>query len=378
MQVIRSLCLIMALLGLGLPAHAQVESAKGMASVNYAAKLTPEIKAKAFHDAELNAIERYVAESGASQSESFDVIREKVSASLSDYVLGATLLSEDNRADARQYSVAVHVDLNAARLRNVLKNSSAVANTTDQQKSPLTFVFVARAQNSIKAFDAHTYKRTDDKRTAEGSRDQSRAGTEGESIGAAQVATNSSTSERSQAQASSSSVTESGGSTMRRADEVTWTLVPVGYINTIVTGIFDAAAFEVVEAEYVEPQSNGLLSIQALQSDYKSGNDLQPQTLRNAVQGLQAAQIPYLALATLDVGIPDKDPTTGLIRVYVTVTAKVVQVTGRFPRNVAAAGPEQFAGLGPSADVAQTNALKLAADKAARELVSQINVAGVH
>jgi len=96
------------------------------------------------------------------------------------------------------------------------------------------------------------------------------------------------------------------------------------------------------------------------------------------VQGLQAAQIPYLALATLDVGLPDTDPATGLARVYVTVTGKVVDVTGRFPRTLASVGPEQFAGTGPSSDVAQTNALKLAADKAARELVSQVNVVGVH
>jgi hypothetical protein len=349
-----------------------------MATATFTGKLTPDIKAKAFHDAEVNAIERYFAESGASQSESFDAIRGKVSASVGDFVLGATVLSEEIRPDAKQYSVAVHVDINAARIRNLLKNSSAVANTSNKQKSPLTFVFVARGQDSVKAFDAHTYRRQDEKKGMDAGRDESKAGTEGESIADSQVSTNANTSTHSSAQANTSSIVESGGSTTRRANEVTWTLIPVGNINAIVTGIFGAASFEVVDAEYLEPQSNGLLSIEALQNDYKTGNDLQPKTLRNTVQGLQVAQVPYLALATLDVALPDKDPITGLVRVYVTVTAKVVDATGRFPRTVSAVGPEQFAGTGPSSDVAQTNALKLAAEKAARELVSQINLAGIH
>lgn len=378
MQINRIIPAVLLFSFFGFAAHAQVDSAKGMATVSYESKVTPEIKAQAFHDAQVNAVERYFAESGASQSENFDVIRNKVSASINNYVLGATVLSEENRQDAHQYSVVVRADINASRLRNELKNSSTVANTANQQKSTLTFVFVARAQDSVKAFDPHTYQRVDQARTGDASLDDSKNGSEGEKIGHSQISTNASTSTHVAVQANTSNIVETGGSTTRRADQVTWALIPAGNINTIVTGIFGAAGFEVVEAEYVEPQSKGLLSLQALQSDYKTGNDLQPQTMRNTVQGLQAAQIPYLALATLDVGLPDTDPATGLARVYVTVTGKVVDVTGRFPRTLASVGPEQFAGTGPSSDVAQTNALKLAADKAARELVSQVNVVGVH
>jgi hypothetical protein len=361
-----------------LTATAQVQSAKGMATVSYRDEATPEVKAQAFHDAEVNAVERYFAESGASQSDNFDVIRAKVSGAIGSYVLGATVISEENRPDARQYSVVVRADINASRLSNELKNSSTVANTADQQKSPLTFVFVARAQDSVKAFDPHVYKRTDEKVTGDASGDVSKSGTEGEKIGRSQISTNASTSSHIAMQASTSNIVETGGSTTRRADQVTWALIPSANLSSIVTGIFGSAGFQVVEAEYVEPQSNGLLSLQALQSDYKTGNDLQPQTMRNTVQGLQAAQVPYLALATLDVGLPGTDPQTGLTVVYVTVTGKIVDVTGRFPRTVASVGPEQFAGTGPSSDVAQTNGLKLAADKAARELVSQVNVVGVH
>jgi hypothetical protein len=377
MSITRALFSI-GLLCVGPLALAQIVTSKGTVSVTYEKKLTPEIKAKAFHDAEVNALERHVAESGSFNSEAFEAIRAKVSASIESYVLGASVVSEETHPDTHQYSVVVHVDINDARLNNELKNNTVVANTASTQKSPLTFVFVARGQAAIKSFDAHSYKRVDSSVAASNSSDQAKSGTEGESIKSSQISTNASASARGATQSSTSSTAEIGGSTTRQADQVTWTLIPAASINTIVTGIFSAAAFEVVEAEYVEPQSKGFLSLKALQEDYKSGNDLQPQTLRNTVQGLQSAQIPYLALATLDVGFPDTDPGTGLTRVYVTVTGKVLDVTGRFPRTLASVGPEQFAGIGPSTDVAQTNALKIAADKAARELVSQINSVGVH
>jgi hypothetical protein len=38
----------------------------------------------------------------------------------------------------------------------------------------------------------------------------------------------------------------------------------------------------------------------------------------------------------------------------------------------------QYAGLGPTEAEAQTNALKLAAQNAAKDLISQLNSAGVH
>ena len=372
---VKRFCINVLILALtAIPAFAQVQSAKGTATVSYRDKVTPELKAQAFHDAEVNAIERYFAESGAAQSENFEVIRSKIAGAINNYVLAATVLSEETRADARQYTVVVRADINAARLSNELKKSSTVANTADQQKSPLMFMFVARAQDSVKAFDAHTYKRTDTATTTDARRYNSKSGTEGEAVGQSQVSTNASTSAHEAGVLNTSNVVESGGSTTRRADQVTWALIPSGNLSSIVGGIFSASGFEVVEAQDVQPDAN----VKALQSDYQTGNDPQPQTMRNTVQSLQAAQVPYLALATLDVALPGTDPQTGLTRVYVTVTGKVVQVTGRFPHTVAAVGPEQFAGIGPSSDVAQTNALKLAAEKVARELVSQINVVGVH
>ena len=144
------------------------------------------------------------------------------------------------------------------------------------------------------------------------------------------------------------------------------------------TGIFTKAGFKVVEAAYVEPRSRGKLKVQAVEDDYKSGMDLKSSTLQDMVTGLKNAQVPYLAFGTLDVGVSGTDPATGLVRVAVTVNAKILDVSGDFPENAATVGPVQYAGIGPTEDEARTNALKLAANSAARELVSQVTNIGIH
>jgi hypothetical protein len=87
--------------------------------------------------------------------------------------------------------------------------------------------------------------------------------------------------------------------------------------------------------------------------------DLKPATLASLVSGMRAAQIPYVALGTLDVGLADTDGNTGLMRVAVTVNAKLLDISQTIPDTLASVGPVQYAGVGPTEDEARNNALKL-------------------
>lgn len=360
-------------------AHAQLVDIKGVGAVQYPGdKASTEIKQEALRKAQVNAIERYYASNGEAESENFDGVRDKVESNLDKFVLDATTLSEQDQQDLHRYTVSVRAELNVAKLRNTLKGNSATANVAAGQKSTLTFVFLARQVASVKSFDAHVYKRADMNVSGSARDTNVVSGSEGESINDTNVATSATKRSNATSVARVSATMETGGSTTQKADDVRWKLVPNSNLDSVVSGVFAQAGFDVVDASYLEPQSHGLLSLKSLDDDYRTGDDLKPQTLRNTAAGLQAAQVPYLALSTLDIGAKDVDPDTGLTRVYVTVTGKVLDLTGRFPRTISSVGPLQYAGTGPSQDVAQTNALKLAADKAARELVNQINVAGVH
>jgi hypothetical protein len=108
-------------------ALAQVQQAKGKASVTYQGwSASADDKAKATMAAQLKAIEFYYAEAGQSEAENFDAIREKIIAAPDRYILDSTILAEEENKDKKQYTVTVRVALNVANLRNAVKSNSAV------------------------------------------------------------------------------------------------------------------------------------------------------------------------------------------------------------------------------------------------------------
>ena len=353
MQIIRSLFLSFLLLT-SASAMAETASAKGQATVKYttslfSSKVSAEDKSKALLQAQLKAVDKYYAEAGDSQSENLDVIRDKIKADPDRYLLETAILSEEDRPDMKQYSVTVRVTLNVSQLRNAVKSKSAVANSSSGEKSKLTFIFVSRQTDSAQSFDDKVYKGIEVKEQSKGTRNSG------------------------QYRAS----VETGGSTTRKATKKTYTIFPSNYLKSVFNGVFASAGFKVVDAAYLEPYSKGLLKIKSVESDFNSGNDLQPQTERNVAMGLQNAQVPYIAYGTLDVRLADTDPATGLFRVSVAATGKVLDARESIPVTVAEVGPIQSAGLGPTEEEAQTNALKNAADKVAKELLSQMTGAGI-
>ena len=378
MQVVRAFLLVL-LSSFAIMSMAQVQQARGKATVTYQGKTaSPDDKAKANQAAQLKAVEFYYAEAGQSEAENFDAVRDKILANPDRYILESTVLAEQDSTDNKQYTVTVRISLNVANLRNAEKSNSAVARTGRANKSPLVFVFVSRQVDSTKSFDAHVFKRVDESVKGGASAATSQSGTEGEAIGRSQIKTNSSTSSQTKAAANLSHTVETGGSTVKRSSESSWRLIPSANLNQVFTSTFTQAGFKVMEAAFVEPYTGGHFKVSTIQDDYKSGSDLKSATLQSLVAGMRTAQIPYIALGTLDVGMADKDPSTGLMRVGVSVNAKILDVTQTIPDTIATVGPVQYAGLGPTEDEARTNALKLAASNAARELTSQVTNLGVH
>lgn len=378
MQVTKPI-LIASLLLCGTSVLAETVYEKGRAAVSYTGKSASQaVKDQASQMAEAKAIETYYAEASESELANFDKIREQILGNLDRYILDAAVVNEEDRTDTKQYAVTIRVRLNVAALHNAMKDNSAVSGAAKSAKSRLTFLFVARQTNDETVYDAHVYQRVDSSAKANGTSTISENGTEGEAISKSQVSTNASKSSTGAAAANASVTVERGGSTTHKASETTWRLFPVSDLSSVFTGSFGSAGFKVVDAADVEPYSGGKLHVVAVQDDYKSGQDLKSQTLADVEAGLRNAQIPYLAFGTLDVGFANKDPATGLLRVAVTVNARILDLTELIPERVATVGPVQYAGLGPTEIEAQTNALKIAAQNASRELISQVTNAGLH
>ncbi len=372
MQVIRSFMLVL-LAAFAFSAVAQVQQARGKASVTYQGRsANADDKARALQAAQLKAVEFYYAEAGESESENFDTVRDKILSNPDRYILESTVLGEEDNPDKKQFTTAVRIALNVANLRNLMKSNSAVAKAGAGEKSPLAFVFVSRQVASVKSFDDRVFKRVDEsvKVGAAGSTSQTSA--EGESLRGGQIKTNASTASRADVSVNRTRTLETGGSTVKRSSEATYRLIPSANLNQVFSSTFTRAGFSVKDAAFIEPLTNGQFKVANVEADYQTGNDLKSTTLQAIASGMRAAHVPYVALGTLDVGAADQDPATGLVRVSVTVNAKIFDVTQTIPDTKASVGPVQYAGVGPSEDEARGNALKLAAGNAARELTSQV------
>lgn len=357
--------------------HAQIVSARGQGSVIYEGRLNVEDRQEALAKAKVVALEAHVAESSRGFLQAFSQRRAEFVANIDRYVIAANVLSEQDERKSRTYSVVVRVDINQALLRADLEAGSAVGQASASDRSLVAVIFMARRQASVQTFDDRVYQRADTREAVDFQTGTDERTSEGESIGDSSISTSGSVQSRQSAVLETSTATTTGGSTTRKADSVQWEVSSAAEVNTAMTGILGDAGFEVVEAEFVEAESGGQLDLARIRAGFSTGNDLSAEVLRSTVAGVRHAQIPLLAFGTLDVGMRDTDPVTGNIRVYVTVTGRVQDVSGRFPRTLASVGPIQFAGLGPDESVARTNALEQAAEQAARQVVDALNARNV-
>ncbi len=368
--------ILLALAGLILSTQclAQVVTTKGTGTVSYGWSLSTSDKDKAYKAAQVAAVERYFAENGEAESENFEAIQPKVEANLDKFILSTTIINEQNQESVKKYSVAVRVELNVAKLRTSIRGSSATAKAGAGDKSQLVYVFMGREASSVRSYDDRVVKRAELTRESSVDASMSDKGAEGEKIRGNTVATAARRDVSASAKRKDSATLETGGSTTKKADEATYRLLPMTNTKTSITSVFSQGGFQVVEPEFVLQDGD----MKAVNADFSTGNDLQPNTIRTVVASLRKNQVPLLVLATLDVGIPSQDEATGMQRVAVTVTGRILDVTGNFPREVASVPAVQYFGVGPDNASASGKALKDAATAAAREVVARINAAGIH
>lgn len=336
---------------------------KGMAEITYESwgSVSSDEKKAAKEYAIKSAISVWASKQGESFLKNYELVRKKVEGNISDYLFGTTLIDENTDKDEKLYRVVLKVSFDDIRIKNLVSSSSGIAQAEDDELSYMVSIFVSRRQSSVQEFDEKVYKRVDTQNDIRGE--------EHEDVSASGV----------QLSSSSSQTTKktTGGSHTKRSDKITYEVSSSNEISTAMNEVFSVNGFEVVEAEYIEDESGGLLSVEAFKQDFSQGEDVSGRTKRNAAKGAKMLEIPYMAVGTLDIGIKDTDPASGLTRVFVTVTGKFISMKKRFPKTIASVGPVQYAGIGPNQSVAERNALKLASTNAATELVNQLNAKGI-
>ena len=282
---------------------------------------------------------------------------------IDNYLLGYNVTDQYCNIEGRTFSLSIRASVNENALNGLINSMSVAKNVNRSQKSLIVSMFVAREVEKIQQYDAKVFKRVD----------QDNFSSETESIEAsgAGAAVNS-------AQKSSQSVT-TGGSTTQRSDKIEYIVSDMGSdLDKTVSKVLTQSGFRVAPAFAVQRRSGGQFDIAAMKNDFGSANEISPENLDNAAMALQGMNVPYFAVATLDIGSKRKDTVTGNYQVTVSVTGTVYQVDGFFPEVVASVGPVQYSALGADQTSARRNALSIAAEKSTAEIVDTLNAAGIY
>lgn len=326
--------------------------------------------------AALNAVERLVARDGESAIRAFDRIRDSLSTRFDQIVVGVLELSRSVDSASRQATMHVRADISDARLRDLLRSTSAISSTKTSDQSMMGMFMLARSQSGVQRFDV---ERRESMSTSANSRADSRADSarkahEAESLKGATVTLDDRvTNARSTtASAESTSITTRSGASLARADHVEYAVAAAQDLESAIGSKLNVAGYEPVEGALLEDDATPPL-LDAVRTDFGTGDDLKAATLRRMLAAAQQQSVRYVLVGFVETGLAITDNVSGNQRVDAKVTAKVYDLSGRLPRTVVTVSPTIHFGLGPDAATARSNAIKSAAEETARTVVDQLS-----
>lgn len=343
-------------------ALAEIVDVQGTASVPYSgsvfsSKVDSAVRENVLQLAEIDALNRYSAGLSAAKFQLYQRAEAEIKAHLASYVSQPVVLEEGFKKEEKSYYVVVRVSVNTNQIDDIIShsasgNSNAAA---PQAKTAISFLFVARTTSAVKQFDTRKTQVNVSSERVSGKQSGSLSG---------KNASLTSTANRE-------STVTTGGNSVRQADVVTYAVSSPEDMNATMSQIFSANSIDVYDYRDISAQCGGTKPETAYAAF--SNTDILSGELRKGVFGAaKKCGVTIFATGTLDVGMQDTDPVSGMARVYVSVRTQVNDVSGVLPRTIASVGPVQYSGLGPDAQVAQRNALTLAAKEVAQEISSQL------
>jgi hypothetical protein len=284
---------------------------------------------------------------------------DEVMASLESVVPQVQILDERINAERRIIEASVTAQIDSGRLDAIIAQKTRSNAQTDraiEKDDFMVFLFVARKIGAITTSDG---KRVEFTKTT-----TQEAEVEGMQAGSSGIETEYSL--------ESLEIKEYGGKSIDKAQSVEWIIESVSSVDAAVNETFTQAGFEPVDPNDVDG-----FDVDAFRADYGTGDDVRPETRREANSLLRDYEVAYFATGRMDIALPQVHPVTGLPQVYVRVEARVTDLTARLPRTVASVSGEYYQGVGPNVQVATQNALLLAARETSSKLVNQLRARGM-
>ena len=365
-MTIKQFLLPLLTLGILLPlvASAQVVEQKGVGSVEYRGifGVSTEKKQQAVRRAQVDALRRYVATMSQSRRDEYETVRNTIEGNISRYVSVERILSERKNKEVKRFEVVIRAAIDEGLILQQLSETADIANVPAEERSMLTFIFLSRKASNVRTFDD---KQTTVARTTETAESARSVESQGNDVAVEESSTQ-------------TEIDQTGGSTEIKSDQIEYAVSESSGLNSTLTRVFSDAQYVVIESGMVAAETGGLMDLDAFKEDFSSGTDIAAATRSAAAKGCRNVGIRFLAIGNLDIGRNLKDPASGLTKVFVNVSGKIYDVSRRFPVTVATIGPIQYSGQGPTQPVAERNALLLAGEEAAQELVSQMRAKNLY
>ncbi len=307
----------------------------------------------ALSEAKMSAIRTWGSQKSVATTNLLSSAEPEIMSALDTYLLNPVIRSKCNN---KTLQLAFKAEVNVAALDQLMaKNAPPVSGP----RSRMTAVFVARKQMGVKIYDDKVTKINQQTSISEA---EQGADVSGETMSAVGIST---TTEKR----------VTGGSVEKKGNKVLYDVFNSGALDAAVNQNFSSYGFRVVDASQVAGRFPGF-DLNAFRDEFGLGDDLSPET-KNAAFDAISGKIPLLVVATVDVLRSDIDPVSGNNVVYASVKAWVYRDDGLFFESVAAVAPIQMRGVGPNETVAETSALVKAAEAASKEIVDQLNAAGI-
>lgn len=349
-----------------------LDESKGMASIAYKGKVTPQLMQSAAVDAKYNALERFVANTNKSKLSIFDAKKSEIMARIDDFVMNPVVISKNDDREMKTFTIVIRAEIHTDRLQNLLNSNtgsrpdSRGVLTRDGKR--MVLIIIPRTQSSRKIYDDRVVKRADMSVSGSGKTNEQISVINSESLRSGRESISDSRTDSSNFSKSISVKSETGGSREIKADKVQWSLLSSNEVYAGMSQTFLEAGIRTVKAESLQG-----INLPSIRNQYASGNDISPESYRSIIASVRAAGHDYVAIGYMDAEIQGVDPQFGLNRVSITVNGNVVEASsgddlGIFTTTVN--------GMGKSDGEAQKNGIANASKETAEYIVDQLNTQG--
>lgn len=313
----------------------------------------------AISKAKSNAILAYADTMPTATRRLFEEKRAQFLSNPDRYIVRYNMASDRMDKTTRLYSVVLEVYVDEGKIKNDIGDSFSGNKDAKLSKGNVAAFFVARSIASTTAYDARVTKLAKSEQEVGGA-------AHGSSSGGTTTAVEHS---------SQTTMTISGGSTVRKSDEDVYQIDEVsrgefsGYLTDVftekgVSNILDGGFFDCMNL---------------MVSDYGNGNNIKPATWRKIMKEMRDPEneVQYIVIGTVDMSAKGVHRASGKPLVSATVSAKIYSVKGKVPKIIASLRPITAQGIGGDQNLAKKSALNNCAKDAAEEIIDKLRVQGL-